>query len=249
MDSGNEPSIVFRPRQTINALLIQLRDDGLPQQQLREVQKLHQSSIPLFAGLFRGTGKPFDCHLVGTASVVGRFTGDSRQVGTALFHAAYDFASFPDGTFGGATPAHRAYLRRIIGTDVEDMVWRFSRFDFEESDIDRLLQAPAAADRDALFLRLCNEVDDLVDGGLAFARKRGEQTLPLATKCRQLAARIGEPELGQLIMDLARENDSLTWATELATEPYSYRTMLPVRSYARLAYKRLRKKRVVVVPR
>lgn len=218
-------------------------------EQLRAVQKLHQSAVPLFAGLFRGTGKPFDCHLIGTASTVANFSTDLRLVGAALFHAAYDFASFPDGKFGAATDAHRAYLRRIVGSDVEETVWRFSRFAFEERDIDLLLPAADLTDRDVLFLRLCNEVDDLVDGGLAFARKRGEETLPLASKCQQLAARIGQPELGQLIVDLAHENDELTWATELATEPYSYRTLLPLRCYARLAYKGLRKKRIVGVPR
>ena len=234
----------FSPRQTINGLLIQMHDAGFDQAALQSVVGVHALATAMFNGMYRGTGKPFLCHLVGTASTVAEFDRRPDMILAALLHAAFDAGLFPDGRSGRPTRAHKHWLATKVDQRTVDLLERYQAFGFGASDIRRLVSREAEWDRDMIVLRLCNELDDLSDGGLAFAAKRGSSTMASSLDCENLAVGVGLPKLGARIVELAKECDSMDWAVSLSTGRDSYRVAPGWRDYLRLRRQRMRGRRV-----
>lgn len=235
-----DATVAFHPRQTINGLLVQMHDAGFDQAALKQVVGVHALATAMFNGMYRGTGKPFLCHLVGTASTVAEYDGRLDMILAGLIHAVFDSGVFPDGRTGRPTPEHRQWLTRKVGPQIVDLVARYQQFGFAASDIQRLLSQEAPWDRDMILLRLCNELDDIAEGGLAFAAKRGSSTLASSLDCEKLAVAVGAPRLGARIVDLARECDAMDWAAALSRGKDSYRVAPGLSDYMRLRRKRWR---------
>ncbi len=234
------PASSFSPRQTINGLLIQMHGAGFDQAALKQVVGVHALATAMFNGMHRGTGKPFLCHLVGTASAVAEYDGRLDMILAGLLHAVFDAGVFPDGRAGRPSPRHRQWLTRRVGPQIVDLLERYQRFGFAASDLQRLLSHDVRWDRDMILLRLCNELDDISDGGLAFAAKRGSSPLESSLDCERLAVGLGVPMLGARIVELARESDTMAWAASLSRGEASYRVAPGLRDYLRLRRKRLR---------
>src|SRR5207237_1392965 len=71
---------------------------------------------------------------VGTASILASIRQTPKVVTAGLLHAAYVFGDFGDGT-SGITEARRARVRRAVGTDVEELIARYTRFDWNKDTI------------------------------------------------------------------------------------------------------------------
>lgn len=111
--------------------------------------------------LARGSGKPFICHLVGTASLVLASGCPDDWVLAALLHALYQRRVPFQG--GLAPEARRDVVARRFGAGVDDLVHRYT--EFESADL-----APAVAgggDGDVLTLRLADELEDISGHALA----------------------------------------------------------------------------------
>lgn len=235
-----DATVAFHPRQTINGLLVQMHDAGFDHAALEQVVAVHALATAMFNGMHRGTGKPFLCHLVGTASTVAEYDGRLDMILAGLIHAVFDSGVFPDGRTGRPSPRHKQWLTQRVGPQIVDLVERYQRFGFAASDIQRLLSHDAPWDRDMILLRLCNELDDIAEGGLAFAAKRGSSTLASSLDCERLAVEVGVPRLGARIVELARECDAMDWAATLSRGKDSYRVAPGLRDYLRLRRKRRR---------
>ena len=108
-----------------NVQLYQQRgEEGYPLAEQQRVYVAYNLAMGLFGGQFRGSGKTFLAHLVGTASILADLQASVDVVVAALLHAAYS-----DGLFErqspGVTDQKRALLRESVGAEVEDLVFRY----------------------------------------------------------------------------------------------------------------------------
>jgi len=233
---------LFMPRQTNTGLYVQMHRDGFSNEHLARVQTTYRWVCRMFQGRVRKTERLFVCHAVGAASATAAFSGDIVLVLAAMLHAAYDSGQFPDGRLGGASPAHRRWLTDCVGSDVEELVFRYSAFPFHRGDPERLLvQGFETGDRDLLFIALAHELDDLMDLGLSFAAKYGTQLDSRIDACAELAMKLNEPELAAALRAynaLYRQTD---WTTPLASRTLHGYVVVP----GLLAYIRRRAARLL----
>jgi (p)ppGpp synthase/HD superfamily hydrolase len=239
----------FAPRQTITELLIQLHENGHDSPDLARVRDAYRVACQMFASNYRANEKPFICHLVGTASAVARYSRRVDLIPAGLLHAAYDLGLFPDGKWGGASQTHQSWLISKVGKEVSDLALRYERFKFLPAQVERLAVTYSADDdKDIVLVRLCNEIDDLSGGGLAFATKHGERIGPHAENCAKLSSAIGMPEVGDTILKLGAVSDSMDWARAMSSErPQGYRVVPNLRAYLSLRTAALRGKRVKLI--
>src|SRR5687767_10697994 len=87
----------------------------------------YECALPLFARSFRANGKPFLCHLVGTASVLHVHGADPVTIAAGILHAVY-----PSGEFRSTlSPAERRELVvSAVGDEVERLVHGYAELEW-----------------------------------------------------------------------------------------------------------------------
>lgn len=159
--------------QTNLQFLRQLKDAGSDKSTIIQFRKDYETACLLFGDLIRSSGKPFLCHLVGTASALLLEDMPVTVVRAGLFHAAYTHGRFASGKKGLKTQ-HREWLVDRIGHESESLVRAFAGFKFDRACVEIVLSEQTPPDdkqRVLLVIRLCNEVDDSLD----FAAATGEK--------------------------------------------------------------------------
>ncbi len=152
--------------QTNVQLYQQLREEGYPLVEQQRVYVAYNLAMGLFGGQFRGSGKTFVAHLVGTASILADLQTPVGVVVAALLHAAYS-----DGFFErqppGVTDQKRALLRASVGAEVEDLVFRYQNLAWRQPGAVTRLRSGLAnvdgADRTVVLMRLANELEEHLD--------------------------------------------------------------------------------------
>lgn len=219
---------LFTSRQTNTGLYMQMHRDGFSTEDIERAQATYRWVCRMFQGKVRKNERLFICHAVGAASATAAFTRDIELVLAAMLHAAYNSGQFPDGRFGGASPAHRRWLTNRVGSEVEELVFRYNGFPFRRGDPERLLkQGVNQNDRDLLLIALAHELDDMMDLGLRFAAKYGTQLDSRIEVCAELATELGEPELAAALRayrELYRQPD---WVAPLASRTIHGYTVVP----------------------
>ncbi len=161
----------------------QLIAAGWSSADIARLGRSHALALRLFAGRHRGNGKPFICHLAGTASIAATFEMAPDAVLAALLHAAYQQGRWPRGE------DRRAAVIAAAGPAVEALVDAYTRLPWPA----RLEEAPPVV----LLLRLANELEDHLDGAMAFAQKppvvAGSEE---AKSFIAMAVALGKPALG-----------------------------------------------------
>lgn len=188
--------------QTNLQLYAQLVDLGYSEADLATVARSYELSMTLFPGTYRGSGKPFLAHLVGTAGIVATLRARAALVATGLLHAAYTHGEFGNG-WRGVSDAKRARVRAAVGPEIEDLVARYTALRWTPASIPAIrarLDAMTALERDVLLVRLANELEDHLDLGILYlgdARRRlrfMREDLPAAV---EMARRLGHPGLAE----------------------------------------------------
>lgn len=221
--------------QTNLQLYNQMRAAGHNDAALLTVRRAHDLAVQLFTAKFRGSGKPLLSHLVGTASVVCAVGGRDSLIAAALLHAAYIFGEFGDGR-GGVTPAKRAYVRDVIGPEIEAIVARYQALEWRADTIEALgrrVGSLSQDERDTLLIRLANELEDHLDLGVLYcgnaADRRDLITGPLY-RAIELACRIDQPVLAA---ELKRVFDEVSTSSvpDALRLPQDFTYMLAPRSF------------------
>jgi hypothetical protein len=119
----------------------------------------------LFAGRYRGSGRPFVNHLAGTAALALDGAAGEAVVIAGYAHAAYEQGEFgrPEG---GASDANRAEMLQVLGAEAEAIVHRYSTlpwFSRLPEGPGAVLEAAGPVERSVLLLRACNALDDALD--------------------------------------------------------------------------------------
>jgi len=225
------------PAQTNGALYQQMHHAGFSIDDLRLVQNAYDRTLPLYNGLYRGAGRPFVCHLVGTASVVVQGGGRRALVLAALLHSLFEFAIFEDGRTTRAGRHVRA-IAEIVGDEVIDLVETYDKTPWGGKVIQNLAAAGPPDDpamRDIWLLRLANEIDDLSNCSISLAPKGGGDIRKRADGCIAMARMIGQEKLGLTLAHFADEYErQRDWTDVMAKgPPESFRLVPTFQSYVR----------------
>ena len=154
--------------QTNIQLYGQLEASGYSKEEIGKVARAYGLSQKLFTAMFRGSGRPFLCHLVGTASVLAHDRAPITEVTAALLHAAYASGSFPMDMQRAGIAAKREWIRKEVGEKTEVLIYDYHRFSWNSVALKRLADEMATELLPILRLRLANELDDLADNGMRY---------------------------------------------------------------------------------
>ncbi len=185
--------------QTNVQLYRQCMDLGYSENDLALLRNAYEHAQRWFGDLYRVCGKPFLAHLVGTASLLASQGAPVTLVVAGLLHSLYEFSSLgPD-----ITSEKRRHVASAISNDVEQWLYNYARFDWNNADI-------AALERDVdlmplplaklLLLRIANELEEYQDQCIQFSAKPTATAhwLPLFTR---IAACLGVPGLASQLSD------------------------------------------------
>src|SRR5690348_15752592 len=120
--------------QTNLQLYAQLRRCGADASDLALVRRGYGLAMHLCPASFRGSGKPLLAHLVGTASILASIRQPARVITAGLLHAVYVFGDFGDASRGSGD-SRRARVKEAVGIEVEDLIFRYTHFDWNASTI------------------------------------------------------------------------------------------------------------------
>lgn len=230
-----------RIAQTNLQLYLQLIGDRWSDEALRQVQNAYELALRLFACQVRPNRKPFICHLLGTASVAAMQCDDSDVVTASLLHAAYASGDWGDRQRGCAR-SRRDLIEELVGNVAETLLFQYTIMEWNYQTGEVLLPRVAAMgeiDRAVVLMRLANEVDEWLDGGLRFSSKgeflrfQPDNVKNLVT----LAQRLGYLGIAELLDQLAQESESLVVPPCLRTDTSATSGMvvLPQAPLVRLA--------------
>lgn len=189
--------------QTYPQLAVQLSDSELSSADLRLVRIAFETASMLFAGMERGSGKPFIDHVVGVASGVLIGGGGPSEIAAGLLHAAYDQGDFGDGR-SGVSERRRAVIRGAVGSEVEDLVHRYHALGWSPEVARRCVlevRDATSSERAVLLLRVANELDDVLDAGLVLSQKTRLDTYDERTldRVRELAEVVASADLASIV--------------------------------------------------
>lgn len=138
-----------------------LIERGWSDRDLAGVRSAYELATRLFSLRYRPDGRAFVCHLVGAAGAVARWDERPAMVGAALLHAAYEQGGFGDGERDQAAPRRRNGVAALVGEETEQLIHEY------------FLTSKAKPRRDIAVLRLADRLDELSDGGPAYAPLKG----------------------------------------------------------------------------
>jgi (p)ppGpp synthase/HD superfamily hydrolase len=190
--------------QTPLQLLNQLRERGYASSDLVVIDRAHTYARELFSGSYRGSGKPFLCHAIGTASVLGSLDTPATLVAAGLLHATYDLGDFGAGWLGRSDPK-RKQVRQRMGHEIEELITRYTLHPWEADTASRLakqLATGGAIDREVVLIRLANEVEDHLDLGILYCRNATERLVRMRhvrEPMIDLARRLDQPRLSRAL--------------------------------------------------
>ncbi len=186
--------------QTNVQLYRQLAELGYETPDIGAVVRTYELGIRLFAGVYRGSGKPFLAHLVGTASILADQRARGPVVAAGLLHAAYTHGEFGNG-WRGMSPPKRAQVQRAVGEEIEGLVARYTELHWHPrtiASIGERVEVMTPPEREVLLIRLANELEDHVDLGILYlgdADRRRAFMREQSSSCVEMARRLGHPDL------------------------------------------------------
>jgi (p)ppGpp synthase/HD superfamily hydrolase len=245
--SDTSAASLFSPAQTNTALYCQLHAAGHSTADLLRVQRAYRICCKLFNGRYRKTERAFICHAVGAGSSVAHFDRRIEMIIAGMLHAAFDSGQYPDGRIG-LSDVHREWLAAQVGPEVEQIVARYNQFSFEMGTPESKAKAGVPKEQhDVLLIALAHEVDDMADGGLAFAPKYGQSIESRVAACAALARSIGQSLLAETLEGHGQRYKDIAWIAELQVNKLEgFRVAPNLRAYYRLRRDNRRGKSVEV---
>lgn len=149
----------------------QLQRRGYGSTDISDVARAYRLAQQLFSSRFRGSGRPFLCHLVGTASILARDSAPVHEVTAGLLHAAYRAGLFAFDMHQHLSDRKRALVRGVVGSQAEALIAAYHGLSWNHAMLASLADNTTTAQLAVLRLRLANELDDLADNGLLFSGK------------------------------------------------------------------------------
>lgn len=178
---------------------------------IERVRGAYEFAVPAFAAQYRGSGKPFIAHLVGTASVLASRRERTDMVVAGLLHAAYTNGDFGIDPGRRGSPRQRAHLRAHIGPEAEALVARYDATPWRArtiADWCASFEGLHEQDRDIVRLSLANVCDDFMDAGMCLTLSQKSQLYTddaVQRNIVELARLSGWPELAVVLQEAFAE--------------------------------------------
>lgn len=184
--------------QTYPQLMNQARALNGSADELRELKATHGLAEAMSDGLYRAAGVPFLHHLVRTASITMADGYPPVVVRAALLHAAGFLHGFEASRRERPGGVQRRAVREAAGHDVERLLFEvYARLPWRGLDDlaahRRDLADYDEASRRAVAIRLANELEDYLDGAMAYADPKVDRLATVARRddCAALAEALG----------------------------------------------------------
>lgn len=212
------PVYAFADRpQTNIQLYCRLLADGRSAEDLRQIHDAYNLAAQLFAGQIRPEGRPFTCHLVGVAGILATLGEPSHVICAGLLHSALSQGDFGAGR-GQVGNAARRLLERSVDPRTFALVDGYDRLAWSAKNVRAWTVANSVGDeilRKLIVMRLANELEDALDGGLDFSAKgdRHHKLIPPASIV-VLAKAMGDARLAAAL--------EATLSSDAATNPFSF---------------------------
>lgn len=235
---------MFKYAQTVLQLNSQLRSAGFSRSDQVEIIQAYALAAELFSARFRGCGKTFVSHLVGTASILAAHQAPMRVIVAGLLHAAYEQGDFGHSLRRGQA-VDRVEMIAAIGVDAERLVDGYARMPWTAHAIKsyrREIGDLSVFRRELLFIRMANELEDHLNLSVAYcsdrvARLDRLQNIGKTMIC--LAYELGFSNLSTEMDEVFTENQREETCYEgLTLGSKSY--LMPPRSFRRRYDNRLR---------
>lgn len=237
-----EPAALTTPAQTNIQLYNHLAERGYSRAEVGAVRAAYDLAMRLFTSRFRGSGKPFLAHAIGTAGILALLRAPAHVIAAGLLHAAYTHGDFGDGRHG-ISDVKRAAVRGVVGAGVEVLVARYTDRAWDKASVLAMRGQVASLrpdDRTVLLIRLANELEDHLDLGIAYCGDAEHRRALIGSwlhTCVDLAEELGQAELADWLGRAFRDNLAAVIHRELVAEqsisytltPASYRPRLLVR--------------------
>jgi gluconolactonase len=221
--------------QTNVQLYSQLRHSGYSSAELIGIRKAYELAICLYSGHFKPSGRTFNAHVVGTASILGSLHAPAQIVAAALIHNVYQNGDFGDWR-KGISDAKRQEVRLAVGEEVEKYVARFATLQWNSATIPAIsegLHALDPIDRDVVLIHLADHLEHLVDllyyadiRGLGYFKHNSQFMV-------QIARRLGYPTLAFELERVWRETSLAEFPTELHSGNHRGDYLIAPKSYRR----------------
>lgn len=146
-----------------------MRDQQYSEADISRMNAAYEIAVPMFSGRFRGSGKPFIAHLVGTASVLASRKVEVEMLVAALLHAAYTVGDLGFHPGRRQSSKQRAYIRQCVGGDAEDLISLYdaSHWSAEKIASDtRDWKTMDSRQRNTVLMHLANTYEDFMDGAM-----------------------------------------------------------------------------------
>jgi amino acid adenylation domain-containing protein len=187
--------------QTNVQLYEQLRDEGYSVAELEQVYQAYGLAMGWFGGQFRGSGKTFLAHLIGTGSIIADLRTPVEIIVAGLLHATYSDGVF-EGTPAGLSDHKRRQVREAMGERVEDLVFRYHSLAWRERGaiievVERLPEFDLTQ-RNVVLMRLANELEEHLDMASLYCSNAMERRLfaeLYGDHLLKLADELGYPKL------------------------------------------------------
>lgn len=215
-------------------LYLQMESQGYAPEDVAVAARAYRGAIPYFSAKYRGNGKPFITHLVGTASLLVSRRAPLPQVLAALLHAAFQSGDLGVDPGRRGSAAQRELIRKLVGEDAELLV-----YEYDVTDWKGLLASGAWRSRDltgpnvlgATYVFLANTLEDFLDGGmsgLAGTRKSDAFSPGFQKSVLELAEHLSWPELGMMLRaEFDRYNDAALSRASSGDDGYSSLVLPP----------------------
>jgi hypothetical protein len=190
--------------QTNLQLYNQLRERGLPLDELVAVHSAYGLVTSLYSGHYQADGKPFVAHGVGVASILASLDQPAEIVAVGVLHNIYGNADFGDGLRYGRTPARRRLVREAVGARVEDLLGRFQQLRKARAieNFRRELPRWDDTDRRLVLVEVADHLEKYTDLGVLYYGKNDwilGRTQSVGANLIEIASELGEPRLAEML--------------------------------------------------
>jgi len=147
-----------------------MRDQQYSEADISRMNAAYEIAVPMFSGRFRGSGKPFIAHLVGTASILASRKVEVEMLLAGLLHAAYTVGDLGFHPGRRQSQKQRAYIRQCVGRDVENLISLYDANPWSAEKIAsdaRDWKTMDLGQRNSVLMRLANTYEDFMDGAMA----------------------------------------------------------------------------------
>ncbi|GEM_PF-3536393 len=218
--------------QTHLQLLRQARDAGYGKEDILVLRRDYETALRLFGHQMRYSGRPFVCHVIGSASAALHEGFSLTLVRAALNHAAYTSGRFPSGARGKRAD-HTRWLKDRVGLEVEALISDITDYPYsaqliiEKSHAD--VNAFSAREREILNFEVCNDVDHGCDYGAAIEKSPNWPVEGYVDAIIRLSRNLGLPYCTQALEEIRGQLADSSWLTPERHFTFTSHRQSPIR--------------------